>query len=178
MAIKSVGIDGCVQGGGRLAAALLSLLPLLVLLQFPLVLRLFPVLGAVLWSVGRMRRRVNTFVQLPIFRCCCCCCNWWAVPLVCLPACLCVPVCCCVGGLLSESGGGFVVLFRVRDSQWVCVCELKWPGYTSIFIWRHNWYWRTMLPSRCSVRLHWEKCSAHLFTFIAKTWLMWCLLNM
>jgi len=22
-------------------------------------------------------------------------------------------------------------------------------GYTSIFIWTHNWYWRTMLPCWC-----------------------------
>lgn len=55
----------------------------------------------------------------------------------CLSVCLCpcVPVCCCVGGLLSESGGGFVVLLRVRDSEWVCVCVcvcVSWNGLATL----------------------------------------------
>lgn len=120
MAIKSVGIDGCVQGGGRLAAALLVLLP------FPLALHLFPVLGSVLWSVGRMRRRVNTFVQLPIFRCRRrrCCCNWWAVLLVCLSVCLSVCPCVVWEACCPRAA---VALWCC----WECVC-VSWNGLATL----------------------------------------------
>lgn len=90
----------------------------------------------------------------------------------CLSVCLCVPVLC---GRLVVRERRWLCGVVESGRQWVCVCELKWVGYTSIFIWRHNWYWRTMLPSRCNVRMHWEKSTAHLFTFIAISWLMCCL---
>jgi len=115
MAIKSAGIDGCVQE------------------------------SCVLWSVcsgcGAMLTLLYNcqfFASNP----------WWAASF---------PPPFHFFSVAWEWSGGFCGVVGVGGVLGGCVKKGEWAwlacGYTSIFIWTHNWYRRTMLPLQQCERL-------------------------